>query len=136
MSDYVQIMIFADSLFYRTSYDRNHEPGMMFTIFFCCYFSVGPPLLIPVYFQFQIIQNMITHGLWVVGYHDCFDSYHVYAAECDFTALSLPLSHLVSSYLFQDLMWCISYYVRYFLCYTQFYSVLWAVLLFNIVRYK
>nr|QEN96527.1 fatty acid desaturase 2b protein [Cyprinus carpio] len=63
------------------------------------FFFVGPPLLIPVYFQFQIIQNMITHGLWV------------------------------------DLMWCISYYVRYFLCYTQFYSVLWAVLLFNIVRF-
>uniref|UniRef100_A0A9J8CK49 Fatty acid desaturase 2 n=1 Tax=Cyprinus carpio carpio TaxID=630221 RepID=A0A9J8CK49_CYPCA len=53
------------------------------------FFFIGPPLLIPVYFQFQIIQNMITHGLWVVGYHDCFDSYHVYAAECDFTALSL-----------------------------------------------
>uniref|UniRef100_A0A9J7YEN9 Fatty acid desaturase 2 n=1 Tax=Cyprinus carpio carpio TaxID=630221 RepID=A0A9J7YEN9_CYPCA len=63
------------------------------------FFFIGPPLLIPVYFQFQIIQNMITHGLWV------------------------------------DLMWCISYYVRYFLCYTQFYSVLWAVLLFNIVRF-
>uniref|UniRef100_A0A8C2JVK1 Fatty acid desaturase 2 n=1 Tax=Cyprinus carpio TaxID=7962 RepID=A0A8C2JVK1_CYPCA len=63
------------------------------------FFFIGPPLLIPVYFQFQIIQNMITHGLWV------------------------------------DLMWCISYYVRYFLCYTQFYSMLWAVLLFNIVRF-
>uniref|UniRef100_A0A8C2JTD7 Fatty acid desaturase 2 n=1 Tax=Cyprinus carpio TaxID=7962 RepID=A0A8C2JTD7_CYPCA len=47
------------------------------------FFFIGPPLLIPVYFQFQIIQNMITHGLWV------------------------------------DLMWCISYYVRYFLCYTH-----------------
>uniref|UniRef100_A0A9J7ZPF2 Fatty acid desaturase 2 n=2 Tax=Cyprinus carpio TaxID=7962 RepID=A0A9J7ZPF2_CYPCA len=29
------------------------------------FFFIGPPLLIPVYFQFQIIQNMITHGLWV-----------------------------------------------------------------------
>uniref|UniRef100_A0A672NRY5 Fatty acid desaturase 2-like n=1 Tax=Sinocyclocheilus grahami TaxID=75366 RepID=A0A672NRY5_SINGR len=53
------------------------------------FFFIGPPLLIPVYFQFQIFHNMIAHGLWVVGYHDCFDSYHVYAAECDFTALSL-----------------------------------------------
>ncbi|XP_016324433.1 fatty acid desaturase 2-like [Sinocyclocheilus anshuiensis] len=63
------------------------------------YFFIGPPLLIPVYFQFQIFHNMIAHGLWV------------------------------------DLVWCISYYVRYFLCYTQFYGVLWAVLLFNIVRF-
>uniref|UniRef100_A0A673MWM0 Fatty acid desaturase 2 n=1 Tax=Sinocyclocheilus rhinocerous TaxID=307959 RepID=A0A673MWM0_9TELE len=43
------------------------------------YFFIGPPLLIPVYFQFQIFHNMIAHGLWV------------------------------------DLVWCISYYVRYFL---------------------
>uniref|UniRef100_A0A672NRR3 Fatty acid desaturase 2-like n=1 Tax=Sinocyclocheilus grahami TaxID=75366 RepID=A0A672NRR3_SINGR len=57
------------------------------------FFFIGPPLLIPVYFQFQIFHNMIAHGLWV------------------------------------DLVWCISYYVRYFLCYTQFYGVLWAVLL-------
>uniref|UniRef100_A0A672NQZ4 Fatty acid desaturase 2-like n=1 Tax=Sinocyclocheilus grahami TaxID=75366 RepID=A0A672NQZ4_SINGR len=63
------------------------------------FFFIGPPLLIPVYFQFQIFHNMIAHGLWV------------------------------------DLVWCISYYVRYFLCYTQFYGVLWAVLLFNIVRF-
>uniref|UniRef100_A0A672SDH4 Fatty acid desaturase 2 n=1 Tax=Sinocyclocheilus grahami TaxID=75366 RepID=A0A672SDH4_SINGR len=52
------------------------------------FFFIGPPLLIPVYFQFQIFHNMIVHGLWV------------------------------------DLAWCISYYVRYFLCYTQFYVIL------------
>uniref|UniRef100_A0A671SBK7 Fatty acid desaturase 2 n=1 Tax=Sinocyclocheilus anshuiensis TaxID=1608454 RepID=A0A671SBK7_9TELE len=63
------------------------------------FFFVGPPLLIPVYFQFQIFHNMILHGLWV------------------------------------DLAWCISYYVRYFLCYTQFYGVFWAVILFNFVRF-
>nr|AXF92413.1 delta-6 desaturase [Barbonymus gonionotus] len=63
------------------------------------FFFIGPPLLIPVYFQFQIFHNMIMHGLWV------------------------------------DLAWCISYYVRYFLCYTQFYGVFWAVLLFNFVRF-
>uniref|UniRef100_A0A9J7X5W5 Fatty acid desaturase 2 n=2 Tax=Cyprinus carpio TaxID=7962 RepID=A0A9J7X5W5_CYPCA len=50
------------------------------------FFFIGPPLLIPVYFQFQIIQNMITHGLWV------------------------------------DLMWCISYYVRYFLSQCLFFK--------------
>uniref|UniRef100_A0A673IK11 Fatty acid desaturase 2 n=1 Tax=Sinocyclocheilus rhinocerous TaxID=307959 RepID=A0A673IK11_9TELE len=63
------------------------------------FFFIGPPLLIPVYFQFQIFHNMILHGLWV------------------------------------DLAWCISYYVRYFLCYTQFYGVFWAVILFNFVRF-
>ncbi|XP_048013672.1 acyl-CoA 6-desaturase [Megalobrama amblycephala] len=63
------------------------------------FFFIGPPLLIPVYFQFQIFHNMISHGLWV------------------------------------DLAWCISYYVRYFLCYTQFYGVFWAVILFNFVRF-
>ncbi|RXN10819.1 fatty acid desaturase 2 [Labeo rohita] len=63
------------------------------------FFFIGPPLLIPVYFQFQIFHNMFSHGLWV------------------------------------DLVWCISYYVRYFLCYTQFYGVFWAVLLFNFVRF-
>nr|AZL94116.1 delta-6 desaturase [Tor tambroides] len=63
------------------------------------FFFIGPPLLIPVYFQFQIFHNMVSHGLWV------------------------------------DLVWCISYYVRYFLCYTQFYSVFWAVVLFNFVRF-
>ncbi|XP_077066208.1 acyl-CoA 6-desaturase [Siphateles boraxobius] len=63
------------------------------------FFFIGPPLLIPVYFQFQIFHNMITHGLWV------------------------------------DLAWCISYYVRYFLCYTQFYGVFWSVILFNFVRF-
>ncbi|KAG1929677.1 fatty acid desaturase [Pimephales promelas] len=64
------------------------------------FFFIGPPLLIPVYFQFQIFHNMIAHGLWV------------------------------------DLAWCISYYVRYFLCYTQYYGVFWAVILFNFVRYE
>ncbi|CAM4733902.1 unnamed protein product [Leuciscus chuanchicus] len=63
------------------------------------FFFIGPPLLIPVYFQFQIFHNMISHRLWV------------------------------------DLAWCISYYVRYFLCYTQFYGVFWAVVLFNFVRF-
>lgn len=42
---------------------------------------------------------MISHGLWVVGYYDRFDSLHVYAAEYDFTALSLPLSYLFLSLL-------------------------------------
>lgn len=102
----------------------------MFNSLFCGCFSVGPPLLIPVFFQFQIFHNMISHGLWVVGYSDRFDSRRVYAAECEFTALSLPLS-----YLFQDLLCCISYYVRYLLCYTQFYGVFWAVILFNFIRY-
>uniref|UniRef100_A0A8C2F1K4 Fatty acid desaturase 2 n=1 Tax=Cyprinus carpio TaxID=7962 RepID=A0A8C2F1K4_CYPCA len=63
------------------------------------FFFVGPPLLIPVFFQFQIFHNMVSHGLWV------------------------------------DLVWCISYYVRYFLCYTQFYGLFWAVILFNFVRF-
>lgn len=63
------------------------------------FFFIGPPLLIPVYFQFQIIHNMITHGLWV------------------------------------DFIWCLSYYVRYLLCYTQFYGFFGAVLLFNVVRF-
>lgn len=62
------------------------------------FFFIGPPLLIPVYFQFQIIHNMIAHGLWV------------------------------------DLLWCISYYIRYLLCYSQFYGLFGAVLLFNVVR--
>uniref|UniRef100_A0A672NRW3 Fatty acid desaturase 2-like n=1 Tax=Sinocyclocheilus grahami TaxID=75366 RepID=A0A672NRW3_SINGR len=52
---------------------------------------------------------------------------------------NLPYNHQHKYFFFSkslyDLVWCISYYVRYFLCYTQFYGVLWAVLLFNIVRF-
>ncbi|XP_030645881.1 acyl-CoA 6-desaturase [Chanos chanos] len=63
------------------------------------FFLIGPPLLIPVYFQIQIFQTMWKRHYWA------------------------------------DLVWSISYYLRYFLCYIPFYGVLGATLLFNLVRF-
>lgn len=33
----------------------------------CLSLAVGPPLLIPMYFQYQIIMTMIVHKNWVVS---------------------------------------------------------------------
>ncbi|XP_061138315.1 acyl-CoA Delta-6 desaturase-like isoform X2 [Syngnathus typhle] len=63
------------------------------------FFLVGPPLLIPIYFQLQIMRVMISRCDWV------------------------------------DMVWCFSYYLRYFSCYVPLYGLLGSVALIMFVRF-
>ncbi|KAK2917775.1 acyl-CoA 6-desaturase [Channa argus] len=63
------------------------------------FFLVGPPLLIPLFFHYQIPKVMISHRYWV------------------------------------DILWFLSFYIRYFYCYTPLYGVFGATALLLFVRF-
>eukprot|EP00069_Balaena_mysticetus_P009791 bmy_20292T0 len=109
------------------------------------FFLIGPPLLIPLYFQYQIIMSMIVHRDWVYGKKKL--KYLPYNHQHEYFFLIGPPLLIPLYFQYQiimsmivhrdwvDLAWAISYYARFFITYIPFYGVLGAIIFLNFIRF-
>ncbi|KAJ7401902.1 fatty acid desaturase 2 [Pitangus sulphuratus] len=117
-------------------------------------FAVFPPLLIPVYFQIQIISTMIRRRFWAVSEtfppslgglavpweitleqrgRDGLPGVPSITSKDTLSQMGKGMPDVFS--LPQDLAWAISYYLRYFITYIPFYGLLGSLCLLTFVRF-